>query len=208
MKEPVVIDARGLNCPQPVLLTKKSIENSDSDTFLVNVDNQIAKENVMRFLGNLAFHIEVRELAADHYEIEARRGTKSIVPDLSSNRSSEVLPIPESSSLVVYVGTCFMGTGDNDLGAKLIRGFLRTLIDMSFRPWRMIFINSGVKLTTIDEEATEALNLLSEKGVEILSCGTCLQHYGLEDKLSVGRTTTMYEVIESLEQASKVISPN
>lgn len=101
-----------------------------------------------------------------------------------------------------------MGSGDEELGAKLMRGFLRTLIDMSFTPWRMIFINSGVMLTTIDEEAVEALMLLSEKGVEILSCGTCLQHYKVDQKISVGRSTTMYEVLETLEKASKVISPD
>jgi intracellular sulfur oxidation DsrE/DsrF family protein len=72
----------------------------------------------------------------------------------------------------------------------------------------MIFINSGVRLTTVDEESTEATLLLQENGVEILSCGTCLQHFGLEDSLKVGKATNMYEVIETLNSASKVISPD
>ncbi len=72
----------------------------------------------------------------------------------------------------------------------------------------MIFINSGVKLTTIDEEAAEAVSLLEEKGVQVLSCGTCLQHYGIEDKLRVGKVTNMFEIIESLNAAAKVVSPD
>ena len=68
-----------------------------------------------------------------------------------------------------------------------MRGFLRTWIDVEPRPWRIIFINSGVKLTTIDDEAVEAVSLLEERGVEVLSCGTCLEHFGLSDKLQIGR---------------------
>ena len=72
----------------------------------------------------------------------------------------------------------------------------------------MIFINSGVKLTTVDEEGAEAISMLEEKGVEILSCGTCLQHFGIEDKLRVGKVTNMFDIIESLNAAAKVISPD
>ena len=79
---------------------------------------------------------------------------------------------------------------------------------MDQKPWRMIFINAGVKLTTLDDEAVEAVSMLEERGVEVLSCGTCLQFFGLEDKLRVGKVTNMYEVIESMNSASKVISPD
>jgi selenium metabolism protein YedF len=89
-----------------------------------------------------------------------------------------------------------------------MRGFLRTWIDVEPRPWRIIFINSGVKLTTIDDEAVEAVSLLEERGVEVLSCGTCLEHFGLSDKLRAGRVTNMFEVIESLQDAAKVVSPD
>ena len=108
----------------------------------------------------------------------------------------------------VFVGTDCMGKGDDVLGRKLMRGFLRTWIDAPTKPWRMIFINSGVHLTTIDEEAVEAVSLLEDNGVEILSCGTCLEHFGLVDRLQVGRATNMFEVIDTLNSASKVISPD
>lgn len=208
MKNVVEIDARGLSCPQPVLIAKKTIENSIADIFVVSVDNPISRENVCRFLNNQGFDLELRELASDHFEIEA---TRNLAAMKHQSTQEDIEPGPEpitGARLVVYLGTCRMGSGDEELGQKLMRGFLRTLIDMHFQPWRMIFINSGVKLTTEDAEAVEALTLLSEKGVEILSCGTCLQHYGVDDRLAVGRSTTMYEVLETLNNASKVISPD
>lgn len=208
MERTIEIDARGLSCPQPVLLTKKSIESSGSDRYLVIVDNTISRENVCRFLTNQGFESKVRELSPEHYEIEAFRTEGSTPVTIPGTIICESSESPSESKLVVYVGSCFMGSGDDELGRKLIRGFLRTLIDMNFTPWRMIFINSGVKLTTLDDEATEAIGMLIDKGVEVLSCGTCLNHYQVEDKLVVGRTTTMYEVIESLEKATKVISPD
>ena len=89
-----------------------------------------------------------------------------------------------------------------------MRGFLQTLVDVQPLPWRIIFINSGVKLTTVDEGAAEAVSMLEQKGVEALSCGTCLQHFQLEDKLKVGRVTNMFEVVETFNKADKVISPD
>ena len=208
MKPEITIDARGLNCPQPVLLTRKSIENSSAATLMVIVDNVISKENVCRFLSSQGFSVTPREVSSDFFEILASRGSTDGESPEEAPPVKHDAPQYDPSSLVVFVGTRLMGSGDEELGAKLMRGFLRTLIDMSFIPWRMIFINSGVMLTTVDEEAVEALMLLSEKGVEILSCGTCLQHYKVDQKLSVGRSTTMFEVLETLETASKVISPD
>ncbi|MDD3471533.1 MAG: sulfurtransferase-like selenium metabolism protein YedF [Syntrophaceae bacterium] len=208
MTSPFMVDTRRLNCPQPVLLAKKAMDNLDINEFLILVDNRISKENLCRFINSQGLEYTVKELGSDSYEILASRSQKEFSSPQAPSDTPYNLECSEDSSIVIYVGTCAMGSGDYELGIKLMRGFLRTLIDMDFRPWRMIFINSGVKLTSTDEEATEALNMMAEKGVEILSCGTCLKHYGLEDKLAVGRTTTMYEVIESLHQAKKVISPD
>ena len=101
-----------------------------------------------------------------------------------------------------------MGRGDDSLGAQLIRGFLRTIIDSAPLPWRVILINSGVMLSSVDHEAVEALHVMEEKGVEILSCGTCLEKFGLVNQIQVGRVTNMFEVVESLNAATKVISPD
>lgn len=207
MTDIVTVDARGLTCPQPVLETKKILEQSTANHFRVLVDNDTSRENVSRFAKNQGCRVEVRE-HGEQFEIAIDREG-----DVSVREEEPALctfPGVEASDArnVVYIGNDSMGKGDDVLGAKLMRGFLRTWIDVAPKPWRMIFINSGVKLTTTDDEAVEAISLLEEKGVEILSCGTCLQFFGLEDDLKVGKVTNMYEVIESLNSAAKVISPD
>jgi selenium metabolism protein YedF len=209
MDDILIVDARGLSCPQPVLEAKRVIEDQLSDHFKVLVDNETSRENVSRFARNKGFQVEIRENGNGQFEIDVSRteaasgpvGPEPLIP----------CPVPETSAQarnVVYVANDCMGRGDDELGQKLIRGFLRTWIDMDQKPWRMIFINAGVKLTTLDDEAVEAVSMLEERGVEVLSCGTCLQFFGLEDKLRVGKVTNMYEVIESMNSASKVISPD
>jgi selenium metabolism protein YedF len=208
MQEIVLIDTRGLSCPQPVLETKRVIEGSGGHEFKVLVDNVISRENVSRFARNQGFAVEVRDNGASVYELNLKRSTGGSLPEAPE----DLLPcaVPQTGVQVrnvVFIGHHGMGRGDEELGQRLMRGFLRTWVDSAPKPWRMIFINSGVKLTTLDDEAVEAIALLEEHGVEILSCGTCLQHFGLEEKLRVGRVTTMYEVIESMNQATKVLSP-
>jgi len=87
-------------------------------------------------------------------------------------------------------------------------GFLRTWIDIEPRPWRMLFVNSGVYCTTQGSEMLDSLDLLEERGVELLSCGTCLEYFGLKEKLMTGRVTNMYEIIETLNTARRVIAPH
>jgi selenium metabolism protein YedF len=209
MADLLTIDARGLACPQPVLETKRVLDEGLSQQFVVLVDTLTSRENVSRFARNQGCQVEVREDRGEQYQISISCGVAEPAHEHREELIACAVPqeAPETR-IAVYVGTDCMGKGDEALGRKLMRGFLRTWIDMPAKPWRMIFINSGVRLTTIDEEAVEAVSLLAEKGVEILSCGTCLEHFGLADRLQAGRATNMFEVIETLNSAAKVISPD
>ncbi len=108
---------------------------------------------------------------------------------------------------VVYINSQFLGAGDDALGAVLMRAFLKTLVEEEPKPARLIFINSGVKLTSEGSEVLGTLAALSEAGVEILSCGTCLDFYGLKEKLRAGIVSNMYEIVRSLSEADQVIRP-
>ncbi len=108
------------------------------------------------------------------------------------------------TALVLLTDT--LGQGDLDLGRKLMLGFLRTTLDTSPRPWRLVLLNHGVRLAAVDEVAVDVLNLLVEAGVEVVACGTCLEHLGLTDRLRAGRVTNMFEIVETLNEAAKVIS--
>jgi selenium metabolism protein YedF len=209
MAESFTVDARGLTCPQPVLETKKVLEQGAHGNFLVLVDNSAARENVSRYARNQGCQVEVQERGPGEFEVRIGCVAGSPRPE----EPEELIPCAVSQTsadrgILVYLGSNSLGQGDPALGEKLMRGFLRTWIDVEPRPWRIIFINSGVKLTTIDDEAVEAVSLLEERGVEVLSCGTCLEHFGLSDKLRAGRVTNMFEVIESLQDAAKVVSPD
>lgn len=202
----LLIDCTGLSCPQPVLVTKNAIEKNEAKRLKIVVDNFTSKENVSRFARNQQWEVSVLEKGQELYELTLTRSAENIIAD----QEPETKPFVSVKlrKTLIYLGSNMIGSGDAELGIRLMRGFLRTLLDSEPKPWRMIFINSGVKLATIDDEATEALALLEEKGVEILSCGTCLEQFNLQDKLCVGRVTNMFEVINSLNEADKVISPN
>ncbi|MCL5126356.1 MAG: sulfurtransferase-like selenium metabolism protein YedF [Deltaproteobacteria bacterium] len=204
------LDARGLNCPEPVIQTKRLFDQGNLNRFVVVVDNEVSKENVARFARNQGAVVELSQDEALNWKLDIRIDK----PGAQYEEKEPLIPCPipdyrtSAQKTVVYIGTNIMGKGDDELGAKLMRGFLRTLIDVTPYPWRMLFINSGVKLTTVDQEAVEAIGILEERGVEILSCGTCLDTFGLADQLKLGKVTNMYEVVESLNTATKVISPD
>lgn len=109
--------------------------------------------------------------------------------------------------VVVYINSNLLGVGEEALGAILMRSFLKTLLDLNPTPSKLIFINSGVRLTTEGSEVLESLKAISEKGVEILSCGTCLDFYGLKQKLKVGIISNMYDIAQSLLEADRLIRP-
>jgi selenium metabolism protein YedF len=204
MSKSIVVDCRGMACPKPVLKTKEALEESGSAVLKVLVDNSISRDNVSRFARSQGCEVDVRE-QGEEFHLSIRREGAGPVPE---TKEEPIICSAPDKGIVVYIATDSMGVGSDDLGRKLIRGFLRTWIDIDPKPWRMIFINDGVKLTTTDKEAVEALGLLEERGVEILSCGTCLEYFKLVEHLKVGKPTNMYEVIESLSSASKVISPD
>lgn len=113
--------------------------------------------------------------------------------------------MPEEVKVVVLVASNLLGSGDERLGSILMRSFLKTLKDAEPRPWRLLLVNSGVRLSTIGSDLLDDLRALEQSGVEILSCGTCLDYYGLLDALQVGMKTNMHEIVSSLVSADRVV---
>ncbi len=213
MSQVMRLDCTGLACPEPVMQTKRLLDTTEVEELRVTVDNFTSKENVARFALNQKLNVEVREVGADVYELLLRRnqGPKQESSEEPLRNKSQVRPSfdseKETQRLVIYIGRNTLGSGADELGAMLMRGFLRTVLDSDPQPWRIVLINSGVKLGCTDDEAVEALHLLADKGCEVLLCGTCLDYFGLTKNIRVGRITNMYEVVSSLNEASKVISP-
>jgi len=185
------IDARGLPCPQPVVNTRKALQQIEEGTITVLVDRRDASENVQRFARSQGCDVSVTEKEGV-YHLEIVKGRASSCEAATSGQ-------------VVLIGSDRFGTGDSALGDKLMRAFLKTIADGGFRPAKLLFVNEGVKLTTEGSAVLDTLRELEQKGVQILSCGTCLEHYGLVEKLNVGLVTNMYDIVDSLLGAEKAI---
>lgn len=189
----------GLSCPQPVLITKKYLEeNPDADTVSVIVDNQAASENVSRFLENRGFNISINKLD-NCYEISGIR----IAGHADQCR---LYDHTESKKTLIMITNDVIGNGEKTLGEKLMLNFLKTLPEMGDSLWRLVFLNEGVKLSVKDSPALPVLTQLEAHGVSLLVCGTCLEYYSLLEKKGIGITTNMLDIVTSLQAAEKIIN--
>ncbi|MDM7999717.1 MAG: sulfurtransferase-like selenium metabolism protein YedF [Dehalococcoidia bacterium] len=189
----MIIDARGLDCPQPVVLTKKALEKADDVTVIV--DNITAQQNVSRLAESHGLGVKVEEKGDGIYlrltrPVEEPLGGKSLLFEPT----------------VLLIGSSTVGRGDDELGSVLMRSLLHTLVESDIKPHKIIFMNSGVKLVVRGSEVLDDLRALEKESVEILACGTCLGHFGLKDAVEAGRISNMYEITLALMKATKVVS--
>jgi len=197
MKE---IDARGLACPAPVLQTKAAVEQEGASTVRVIVDNEASQQNVRRFLESQGFETSLEKTGHDLLILGSRQpGT---VPQCDLSKSAET----ETKKIMVMCATDRMGYGDDGLGMKLMVNFIKTLEEMGPELWRLVFVNNGVKLTIGKSEVLPVLKQYEENGLQILVCGTCLNHFNLLDQKQVGETTNMLDIVTAMQLADKVIN--
>lgn len=198
------VDARGLACPQPVMKTKEALKEMETGTLRVLVDNEIAVQNVMK-LGNYEGLSPVCEKKGEkEFQITLKvNGTEGSLKD----EPESCAPDSRKKGLVAVISSDQMGTGDEELGRILMKGFLYALTQLEQLPETILVYNGGAKLTVEGSKALEDFKNLEAQGVEILTCGTCLNHYGLTEKLAVGSVTNMYEIAEKLAKAGTVIRP-
>jgi selenium metabolism protein YedF len=194
------IDCKGLACPQPVLRTKSLIDSHpDQKQFAVTVDNAASAENVLKFLKSQGFAATLETNNGD-FTVQGTRAEEtsdqSVVPDADTH----------TEKTLVLITSDRIGSGDDELGAGLMFNFISTLNEMGDALWRLIFVNSGVKLTIMDAKTLSVLQELENHGTSILVCGTCLTHFNLLDQKAVGETTNMLDVVTSLQLAEKVIT--
>lgn len=193
------IDARGLPCPQPVILTRKALQENHTVTTIV--DNETALENVTRMAEKSGCSIEI-ERRDDGIYLHITR-TAETSPDTAPEATCQ----PSAEPLVLVIPSEFMGRGEHDeLGRILVRGFLHTLGEVQPLPDTIIFFNSGVKLVVEGSPVLEDLHNLHNQGVHILACGTCLGYYDLKDKIAVGEISNMYIIAETMLRAGKIVS--
>jgi selenium metabolism protein YedF len=185
------IDVRGMPCPRPVVETKKALDKIKTGSIKVILDSKESCLNVERFARNQGCKVAINEdKGIFHMEISKEKPQEAKV---------------KKSAIVVMITSAYFGHGDERLGEILMKSFLNTLWDSDPKPAKIIFVNEGIQLTTEGSEVLDALKLLDSNGVEIHSCGTCLEFYGLKEKLQVGVISNMYDIVNSLITADKII---
>ena len=197
MKE---IDARGLACPAPVLRTKAAVEQEDANTVKVVVDNEASQQNVKRFLESQGFETSLGKNGNEFFIT----GTCNKAPQPQPEGDTQA--DAEQKKIMVMCTTDRIGFGDDDLGLKLMISFIGTLKEMDPDLWRLVLVNNGVKLTIDGSEVLQDLKELEDRGIMILVCGTCLDHFNLLEKKRVGETTNMLDIVTSMQLADKVIN--
>lgn len=194
-----IIDAKGKPCPTPVILAKQAMAAGEH-SFTVLVDNTTAVENLKRLAGNQGFGAAVTQGEGVFSVAFTRTGCAACEEAVSAP-----LPAP-GGDWAVFVGRDIIGDGDRELGANLMRMFFYTLAEGDALPESVLFMNDGVKLPTLDDQVAAHVQTLTDRGVEVLVCGTCLSFYGLTDRLQAGTVSNMFDIVSRMQAAAKVIT--
>lgn len=204
----IQVNAMGDACPIPVVKTKKAISAMKTSDILVTlVDNEIAVQNLTKLGKSMGYPVTSEKLGEKEYKVQMEVTVET--EDSKGEKTEEVLTcIPDSrNNTVVVISSPRMGEGNDELGTVLMKGFLYALTQLDELPKTILFYNGGATLTCEGSASLEDLKSLEAQGVEILTCGTCLNYYEMSDKLRVGEVTNMYTIAEKMTGAGKLVKP-
>ena len=201
-----IIDCRGMACPLPVVNAKKAAEELPAgDVLTVLVDNEIAVQNLTRFGEHKGFPVFAEKKAEKEYAVTMTVSGAAA----AAEKEEKVACVMDSrrKGMLVVLSANTMGTGDPKLGTSLMKAFVFALTKQDQLPDTILCYNTGASLTCEGADTLEDLKLLESEGVTVLTCGTCLDFYGLKEKLAVGGVTNMYDIVERMESAAHIIKP-
>jgi selenium metabolism protein YedF len=209
------INARGKICPEPVILTKAQVDRGEEE-LEVFLDNPISASNVRRFLESKGFAVRLKDddglltiLASKKEEKAPKVAPPSSKPGARTQEAQAAVPpvtasVNETFSTLITCRT--LGRSDEELGEVLMKSFLGTLSQMDNAPVVVALMNEGAKLALYDSSSCDHLKNLEQKGVTILVCGTCVNHFQIADQIGVGTISNMFEILEALNKASKIMT--
>ena len=195
------LDCRGLACPGPVIQVKKNLEEiPHGASFSIDLDSEVSRDNVRRFAESRGAEVSVQEGAEGAVRLVI---TAPAAPETGKRGNGETGNKPP----VIFIAGETVGSGDDKLGRILMEGFINTLLEQDRIPDRILFMNAGVKFTIQASAVSDTLKKLTDRGCEILVCGTCLEFFSLTDKLSVGTVSNMFDIQGALLEATSVVRP-
>lgn len=206
------IDLRGLTCPEPVLRTKKLMDNPETTAVEALVDDDVCVNNLRRLAKSLRANFQVEDKNG-YFAIRLERGDKaetSMAPPEHTHpqpKGSSTVTVPSAVGTVLFLSKDHLGEGDPDFSKTLCNLFLQTLFDSGHRPRAILLINTGVRLLAKDSPALKVLNDFKNEGIEVLACGLCVEFYGLKGEIPAEQITNMFAICEYLYAADKVLQP-
>ena len=204
----IKVNAIGDACPIPVVKTKNAIrELGGSGVVEVSVDNEIAVQNLLKMAKQKEYEASFEKKSNTEYivTINVNGGevsdAKPVAKDIAK---SDEIKLKET---IVVIDSDKMGDGDEEFSKTLLNGFIYALSSQDIPPAKIIFYNTGVRMTTEGSQSIEDLKVLANAGAKIYSCGACLNNYGLTEKLCVGEVSNMYDIVGYLLNADLVVRP-
>ncbi len=217
-----MINVIGKPCPIPVIEAKKALRlAAPGEQVRILVDNDVARQNLQKMAEGMGCGFSYGPAAGegqDNIEVvitaaaEAGKNGGAAGSAISGESADAVLEAArrlqdeEGKGLVVAIGSECMGRGEDELGRSLMKAFIYSLTELDAAPEYLLFFNSGVKLALEGAGTLADLRTLADKGVNINSCGACLNYYGLTEKLAIGNITNMYAITTTMSQARRLIN--
>ena len=218
----IKVNAIGDTCPIPVIKTKNAIKQMNGEGVVeVMVDNEIAVQNLTKMAKQKQYACRSEKLSGEEYRVvitvtkgaQEEGGQTDALAAVTFPAPSETpdadscIPDGRKKKKIVVIRSGKMGEGNDELGAVLMKGFIYALTELEELPETILLYNGGAPLSCEDSDSLEDLKTLEAQGVEIMTCGTCLNYYGLTDKLAVGTVTNMYAIAEKMSEADTIICP-
>ena len=201
----ITVNAMGDNCPIPVIKTKKAMQTlTGPETIEVLVDNEIAVQNVTKMATSSGGKVTSEKLGDKEYKVTIQMEGAPAEADTAEDTSCVH---DARGNMIVVMYSDRMGSANDELGKVLAKSFIFAVTQLEELPKTMLFYNGGATLTCEGSDCLEDLKSLEAQGVDIQTCGTCLDFYGLKDKLAVGSVTNMYSIVETMAGASKILRP-
>ena len=196
----------GDTCPVPVIKTKKALEATDFNVLEVLVDNEVSVQNIQKFVESKGNFLCAYDKQDEYFSILISKKDNS-TEITASDSSYETEKVALDKKTIVVISSEYMGVGENTLGEKLMQGFIFAVSQLEKLPEAILFYNTGVRLCLQDSKCLKDLEAMENAGVRILACGMCLEFFEKQDKLRVGEITNMYNIVEMMQLANRILRP-
>ena len=204
----IKVNAIGDACPIPVVKTLNAIKAlTGPDVIETLVDNETAVQNLIRMADKKGCAVQSEKLGEKEFKVTITVGEAALAQPVDTENVTCELPRSGKKNTVVVISSKAMGHGGDELGTALMKGFIYALSQQDTLPTTILFYNGGATIPVEGSVSLEDLKNMEAQGVEILTCGTCLNFYGLTEKLAVGQVTNMYTIVEKMTGADLIVKP-